>query len=208
MGARNSRRGGAVYSREYSETVLVNCTVHGNTGGNGGGIALYGASGKESKMTLVSCTVTGNTSLFVGGGVEFTPYTTMNVYNTVVSGNTAANGGDDLVGTNTALAATANLPAVLSYAVNGSVVYGAGKAVVAGSSFDPATMLGPLAGNGGRRRPACCWGGQSRPDAGHALCRFVGAWAGFRSADRPEITGFDQTGLSREGTSAMGACVK
>lgn len=41
------------------------------------------------------------------------------------------------------------LPAVLSYAVNGSVVYGAGKAVVAGSSFDPATMLGPLAGNGG-----------------------------------------------------------
>lgn len=24
----------------------------------------------------------------------------------------------------------------------------------------------------------------------------------------PEITGFDQTGLSREGTSAMGACVK
>lgn len=98
-GSKNSRRGGAVYSREYSETVLVNCTVHGNTGGNGGGIALYGASGKESKMTLVSCTVTGNTSLFVGGGVEFTPYTTMNVYNTVVSGNTAANGGDDLVGT-------------------------------------------------------------------------------------------------------------
>ena len=60
-GSKNSRRGGAVYSREYSETVLVNCTVHGNTGGNGGGIALYGASGKESKMTLVSCTVTGNT---------------------------------------------------------------------------------------------------------------------------------------------------
>lgn len=205
-GSKNSRRGGAVYSREYSETVLVNCTVHGNTGGNGGGIALYGASGKESKMTLVSCTVTGNTSLFVGGGVEFTPYTTMNVYNTVVSGNTAANGGDDLVGTNTALAATANLPAVLSYAVNGSVVYGAGKAVVAGSSFDPATMLGPLAGNGGPTQTCLLLGGgQSRPDAGHALCRFVGAWAGFRSADRPRNHGLRPDGAFARGNLGDGS---
>lgn len=187
MGARNSRRGGAVYSREYSETVLVNCTVHGNTGGNGGGIALYGASGKESKMTLVSCTVTGNTSLFVGGGVEFTPYTTMNVYNTVVSGNTAANGGDDLVGTNTALAATANLPAVLSYAVNGSVVYGAGKVVVAGSSFDPATMLGPLAGNGGSTQ-TCLLLGTDNPartlGMPMSICRRLGRISIRRSAPK------------------------
>lgn len=208
-GSKNSRRGGAVYSREYSETVLVNCTVHGNTGGNGGGIALYGASGKESKMTLVSCTVTGNTSLFVGGGVEFTPYTTMNVYNTVVSGNTAANGGDDLVGTNTALAATANLPAVLSYAVNGSVVYGAGKAVVAGSSFDPATMLGPLAGNGGPTQ-TCLLLGTDNParTLGMPYVDLSALGQDFDPQIGPEITGFDQTGLSREGTSAMGACVK
>lgn len=208
-GSKNSRRGGAVYSREYSETVLVNCTVHGNTGGNGGGIALYGASGKESKMTLVSCTVTGNTSLFVGGGVEFTPYTTMNVYNTVVSGNTAANGGDDLVGTNTALAATANLPAVLSYAVNGSVVYGAGKAVVAGSSFDPATMLGPLAGNGGPTQ-TCLLLGADNParTLGMPYVDLSALGQDFDPQIGPEITGFDQTGLSREGTSAMGACVK
>ena len=187
----------------------MNSTVHGNTGGNGGGIALYGASGKESKMTLVSCTVTGNTSLFVGGGVEFTPYTTMNVYNTVVSGNTAANGGDDLVGTNTALAATANLPAVLSYAVNGSVVYGAGKAVVAGSSFDPATMLGPLAGNGGPTQTCLLLGADSPARTlGMPYVDLSALGQDFDPQIGPEITGFDQTGLSREGTSAMGACVK
>ena len=36
--------------------------------------------------------------------------------------------------------------------------------------------------------------GQSRPDAGHALCRFVGAWAGFRSADRPRNHGLRPDG--------------
>lgn len=206
---KNSRRGGAVYSREYSETVLVNCTVHGNTGGNGGGIALYGASGKESEMTLVSCTVTANKSLFVGGGVEFTPYTTMNVYNTVVSGNTAAGGGDDLVGTNASAAATSNLPAVLSYAVNGSVVYGADKAVVQGGGFDPATMLGPLAGNGGPTQ-TCLLLGADNParTLGMPYADLSVLGQGFDPQIGPEITGFDQTGLSREGTSAMGACVK
>ena len=81
--------------------------------------------------------------------------------------------------------------------------------MVAGSSFDPATMLGPLAGNGGPTQTCLLLGADSPARTlGMPYVDLSALGQDFDPQIGPEITGFDQTGLSREGTSAMGACVK
>lgn len=133
-------RGGGYYGREASEAVMINCTVHSNTCQGASGIGVYGTSGSESVLTLISTTVTGNTATKnVGGGVECTTNATLNVYNSIISGNMSPKaGGEDLVGQNSEIG---SLPKIIKNTIAGSTVYGDGVAVA--GSFDYTTMFGP-----------------------------------------------------------------
>ena len=200
-GSRNSRRGGGFYGRESSRTVMVNCTFDGNFGGNGAAVALYGTAAAPSELTMVSCTVTGNESMFVGGGVEAGDYTTLNVYNSVISGNTDTGGYPDLVVTSSNNGTSA-LPAVLSYSINGAVVYGKDKTVVSGTSFDFSTMLGAL--NDGVRALA----GENNPAMTYGMPpqELAAVSAGMTPDIDAEVLAEDQKGNIRSG-NVMGAYV-
>jgi hypothetical protein len=95
---------------------LTGCTLSGNAAGSGGAID------NSSNCTLVNCTFSGNTVTFFGGAIENTSGATLNLLhctvssnntssygggidnylsqvnltNSIVAGNTAINGGDDI----------------------------------------------------------------------------------------------------------------
>ena len=142
-GSKASRRGGGAYLREGSEGIIANCTFAGNTGANGSAIALYGTATLSSKLTVASCTITGNESKFYGA-LESGPNTTLNIYNSIVSGNTCVNPGYENIVVTKSDAPIQSLPAVLAYSIDGSTVYGKNKTVESGLSFDFETMLGAI----------------------------------------------------------------
>lgn len=144
----------------------------------------------ESRVILEAC-----------GGVEATDNTTLNVYNTIVAGNTDALGYPDLVVTS-GNNGTSNLPATLAYSVNGSVVYGANGTVVSGSTFEFETMLSAL--NDGVRALT----GSDNPalTGGMAASALVGITTGMSPEVDTDVLRVDQKGNDRTG-SAMGAYV-
>ena len=79
---------GALYCRD-SNTVLVNCTVHGNTAKTGAGVYAHGGN---AVLTVISCTVTGNTATTDAGGMTTGSNAKAYVYNSVIAGNTAPAG--------------------------------------------------------------------------------------------------------------------
>ena len=79
---------GALYCRD-SNTVLVNCTVHGNSAKTGAGVFAYGSN---AVLTVISCTVTGNTATTDCGGMTTGSNAKAYVYNSVIAGNTAPAG--------------------------------------------------------------------------------------------------------------------
>lgn len=76
---------GALYSRT-ANTVLVNCTVHGNSAKQGAGLFVYGSG---AILTVISCTVTGNIGTTGPGGLYSGSSGKAYVYNSVIAGNTA-----------------------------------------------------------------------------------------------------------------------
>lgn len=141
-----SRRGGGAYLREGSNTVMVNTTISGNKGANGGGIATYQVDGAPCNLVLISCTVTDNESTAACGGVESGAGVTTKIYNTIVSGNSDVSGAADIAVTDASGNAVAGeIPSTLEYSINGGTVYGASGAVVSGG-FAPSTMFGTLTG--------------------------------------------------------------
>lgn len=89
--------GGGVYGRA-SNTVLVNCTIHGNSAKNGAGVMSYGAG---NAMTLISCTVTGNNSTAGAAGVMAASSGKAYINNSVVAGNLLNGADSDVDGVET-----------------------------------------------------------------------------------------------------------
>ena len=134
------------YGREKSVGLMINCTVYGNetkqaTSG-GSGISLYTNNqiNNAAKLDIISTTVTGNSSVQdEGGGIRLNDeHCKLNIYNSVISGNT----NQDVALFNNA-----------SYTVRNSViadkVYNKSGAIIQGEVFVAETMIGSLSYNGG-----------------------------------------------------------
>ncbi len=132
---------GGCYLREGSENYWVNCTVYGNEAiGYGGGMTIYGTSASPAKTYLISSTISGNEATSMGGGINITnAYGTLDLQNSIVSGNTGTN---ELNGTYNKY-----------YSIVGNKVYNASGVEISGKVFDP-DMLDTLKDNGGYT-PTC-----------------------------------------------------
>ena len=86
-------------STRQALTTLLDCTVTGNSAGNGGG-GLYNQS--EGILSLFNCTVSGNIADNNGGGLLDEYDTSTTLTNTIVAGQTA---GGDIAGAVNAVSA-------------------------------------------------------------------------------------------------------
>lgn len=197
VGLNQSRRGGGFYGRERSVSVIVNSTFYENTGGDGAGISLYGTAAAPSRMDIISSTITRNNGFRNGAGIEFTANTTLNVRNSIVSGNTAPNGADVFEGGT----------ATFTSSVKGAQLLDANGAVVSGQSFDFATMLGSLTDNGGHTQTALLASGSPAATLGMSVSQLESLASTFSPVIPEEIITQDQTGKSRNGKTAMGAAI-
>lgn len=197
--ANQTRRGGGFYGRENSVTVIVNSTFYGNTGGSGAGICLYGATGKNAKLDIISSTISSNNAYNNGGGIEIAnAFTTVNIYNSIISGNTAIVSGSDLLGT-----------ASIFNTINGTKVYDANSNEVAGITFDFATMLGTLTNGGALGENCQLLGGASNPATNKGMTTTVleTLGTGYNPAIDASMITKDQNGKSRSGKTSIGAVV-
>ena len=86
--------GGAAYVATNSVFSATNTLLVGNTAQYGGAVEVFGGT-----ATLYNCTVTDNTARNKGGGLNLdgTAKTVVfNAYNTIIAGNAASTGGDDV----------------------------------------------------------------------------------------------------------------
>lgn len=147
----------AYYGREKSEGIMVNCTVYGNSCTNattgGAGISLYssaaGSATTAVKLDIINTTITNNTNSAAetSGGIRVNDaYCTLNIYNSIVSGNTVGAVGSKVTGDIMLLNSG-------TYTKKNTIIsnkaYDAAGTEVAGQTFDYATMLDALATNGG-----------------------------------------------------------
>lgn len=200
-----TRNGGGIYVRENGNLVIVNSTVYGNNAGKGAGIAVYGKADKPSKAVIVSCTIAGNATVTAGSGAGLQQAAVggaVEVYNTLISGNTTDGAADDVAWFKGASYKVAN-------SIIGNTVYNAEGGVVAGAAFDAATMLSPLGENGGATK-SCVLLGDANPARQYGMSqselRILGE--SLDPAFGEAISSVDQTGASREGRTVVGAVVK
>jgi hypothetical protein len=201
---------GGIYLREGTG-VLVNCTVYGNTASNiGGGIGVYGTASAAASLDIVSTTVSANkvkSATASGGGVYSNSlFGTINVYNSIISGNTKG-----VTGTET----FSDVDGVAGYAWNkrytiaGDQVFDDAGNAVASTTFDFATMLGPLTDHGGATRTMKLTGSNNPAlTLGMTQTQLTDLGNTFPITIPGEIIGFDQTGESRNGKPYIGATVK
>lgn len=199
--ANKTRRGGGFYGREHSVTVIVNSTFYGNTGGLGGGISMYGATGKASKIDIISSTFANNNAFDKGGGIEVAnEFTTVNMHNSILSGNNAVNGSD--VYNNYTFTKTYNT-------IVTNKVYNASGSEISGITFDYATMLGSLANNGGSTETCIPLNIASNPALTHGMSSDALKELGtnYVPVIATDIITRDQIGKSRSGKTVIGAAV-
>ncbi len=131
-------RGGVAYVRSAHadgvECTFVNCTFSGNSSKSlGSAIDVYGAAATPCVTNVISCTASANSAIATNanGGCFATETvgTTLNLYNTISSGNTTNGTSDANVYKK---AGTINYKNV----VVGDKVYGADGAVVDGKTFN------------------------------------------------------------------------
>lgn len=199
-----TKNGGGIYVRENGNLVIVNSTIYGNHAGKGAGIAVYGSAAKSSKTVIVSCTISGNTNVTAASGPgiqQVNAYGAVEVYNTLVAGNSQGGVEDNVV-----WAASNNK---VASSIIGSKVYDAGGAAVAGAAFDAASMLGPLGDNGGATK-CCVLLGSANPARQYGMTaselRILGE--SLDPAFGEAIGTVDQTGASRADKTVIGAVVK
>lgn len=187
------RRAGGIYNRDSSHLVLVNSTVYGNSAtGLGGGIHTHGAS----IVDIISSTITANSG--IGGGLNNTAGCTINVKNSIVSGNLEDGAVSDIFGT-----------VAYTYSVIGTNVYGNSGAQLIGEVFDYTTMLGALADNGGSTL-TCALTGTTNPAVDQGMNTTQLQVLGYTfDPNVPEaIITKDQTGNSRSGSPDIGAVIR
>ncbi|ARS35157.1 BACON domain-containing protein [Pontibacter actiniarum] len=145
--------GAAFYIRENSKGLLVNCLINGNSStsaNGGGGVMLY----SNNMVTIVNTTITGNTIAGPGGGIyRRSGINTVNMYNSIVSGNVQKNDGPDV----DAYEPDATVPVVQS-SILGSLAYDAKGEVIEGATFNPGTMLTEAKVPVGEGNPATAYG--------------------------------------------------
>lgn len=195
LGFNQGRKGGGFYGRENSVTVMVNTTIHSNIGGVGAGIGLHGPAGKEAKLDLINCTITGNTALKNNGAYEGHNDSMIKFFNCVISGN-----GGTMEGSG---------PATFNSTIFGNNVLDKNGNIVTGLSFDPLTMIAPLADNGGYTKTALLIGsGNPAKDNGLTSDELRSLGDEYNPAIDASVITYDQIGLSRSGAKTMGACIK
>lgn len=199
-------RAASIYMRnaKVDKTYLyvANCTFANNWAGSlGSAINLYGTAAYTVDANVVSCTATGNVSTNETNLGTFcceTKGTTMNIYNTISSGNLTGAG---------AAADTNNKAGVMTIknSIIGADYYGADAAVAAVSPvFDYATMLSAF--NGGVVK--LVGNASSNPAFGNGMTAtdLKKLAAGTMTAD---VLAKDQKGNARtDSDKVIGACVK
>lgn len=146
----SSRNGSGIYVRDGSQVQVVNCTIYGNeSNGNGAGIALHTSNITTLPNTLevISSTITGNKSKLLNpstaGIFALTAGCTINIHNSIVSGNTA------LGANNYDAAITSTSVLIPKNTTIGEKIYDGSAVEIVDKTFTVATMLGTLADNGG-----------------------------------------------------------
>ena len=91
---------GGIASIGKNDILMVNCTVSSNSGTNGGGIYVtrYNSdSNYITRLSMVSCTVTNNTASNGCGGIYRDTYgQRVDVYNSIITGNTGTDTNNDV----------------------------------------------------------------------------------------------------------------
>lgn len=199
-----SRSGGGAYIREYSDAVFVNCTFYGNKAGNGGGIEGYGANGKASSIKLISCTITGNHADLVGGGVcLWNTFNTTDIYNCIISGNTAENGTDIGYSSNVKTEPTLGYTTTIV----GDKLYSSTGAAVSGWSFAYSTMMAEFGLWGGKTKTCPLIEGASNPAISQGMTSdaLEGVGAALNPPVPSSVFATDQRGKDRT-TNIIGSC--
>jgi len=203
----SSRNGSGIYVRDGSDVQVVNCTISGNeSNGNGAGVALHSSNATtypETKLTLINSTITGNSSKILdastAGIYALSAACTVNVYNSIVSGNTGigTSNYDIDVKTGSTMNKVSSILSDKTYDVSGTEI--------AGQTFDHATMLGTLAENGGYSK-TCQLLGDNNPAKtfGMSGAALIKLGTGLTPAIPENIVAYDQLGNQRTG-SMMGA---
>lgn len=197
------------YGRENSEAVMVNCTVYGNNTtsvtSSGAGLCLY-ANATKAKLDIISCTITNNISVGTAdasGGIRINDANcTLNIYNSIISGNTSNGAIGDIF-------AATGVTYVKSFSIISTKVYEGSGSEIPGKLFDYSTMLAPFAKNGAQTSN-CLLLGDDNPAAtlGMSFTQLTTLGIGFDPAISESIITVDQLGKSRSGKTAIGACVK
>jgi len=198
-GLSETRRGGGFYGRERSVTMIVNSTFYENIGGHGAGISLYGTAAAPSRLDVINTTITGNKGYNNGGGIELTSNTTLNIFNSILSGNTAVSGGDIFIGSG------AN-PS-FSSSVRGNQLLDGSGAVISGQTFDFETMLGNFANNGGPTETVLLSSNSPASTLGMSAAQLENLGNTYTPAIPAEVITHDQNGRPRSSSAAMGASI-
>lgn len=206
-----SRIGSGIYVRDGSNVQVVNCTIYGNeSNGNGAGIALYTSNTTTLPNTLnvINSTITANVSKLLtpstAGIFALTAGCTVNLYNSVVSGNIAlgANNYDAGV-TSTSTINPKN-------AVIATKVFDATGGEVSGKTFIYTTMLDTLANNGGATKTCKLLLDETANPAkslGMSSASLISTGASLTPVVPESIVAYDQLGNMRAG-NVMGAWVQ
>jgi hypothetical protein len=150
--------GGAIDN--YSGVMTVtSSTISGNTAGTGGGIGAIGGT-----VTVSDCTISGNSAVN-GGGVDEVNGTTLNLFDTIVAGNTASSTGPDIDGA--VASGSNNLVGIGTTALTGITNTNGNQIGTTASPINP--LLGPLTNNGGDTQTMTLLVGSPALDAGGAL---------------------------------------
>lgn len=198
-GLNEARRGGGFYGRERSVTVIVNSTFYENIGGHGAGISLYGTAEAPSRLDVINTTITGNKGYNNGGGIELTSNTTLHIFNSILSGNTAVSGGDIFLGSG------AN-PS-FSSSVRGNQLLDENGAIISGQSFDFETMLGNFAKHGGYTETVPLSSGSPAATGGMSAAQLENLGNTYTPAIPADVITYDQNGRSRSSSAAIGATI-
>lgn len=201
---------GGVYLREGNGE-LVNCTVYGNTASNiGGGVGVYGTAAAPATLQVISSTITGNmvkSASALGGGLYMNAAdVTVNIYNSIISGNSRGATG---TGTASDVEGVAAAGWTKKSSVIGSQVFDFNAAAISGATFDFATMLGPLANNGGNMQTVKLLGtGNPAIANGMTATELTTLGASLATPVPASTIAFDQIGNSRSGKTQMGALIQ
>lgn len=168
-------KGGGIYlySMDNGAFTIENSTITGNQASVGGGVYLYGV---DNPFTIVNSTIANNSATTAGGGlfVYNHDYSTLDITNTILAGNTANGAPDDLA------INQGGFSSVTNSLIQASAPTTLDGATVAGNILGVDPLLGSLANNGGYT--------QTMALAANSLARNAGTTVGAPTVDQRGIT--------------------